>query len=530
MTALKFNKVKKLPTSGYNAGDVFFVSSDKNIYIRTASGWEKYDGEFTTVMSGKVDKTLNVKSIEAITIKTGNTPDDKAANVAAIKAYVDNLTALGVEVTKGCTIPFQAGTIKGYVFVSDYTTLGSCGYGSQASNNSDFYNIFIATDGTFYSIKIQKEIDSSLATTSKQIVGAINEVNTLIKGKQDKLTSGTNIKTVNGQSLLGSGDVTISGGGSGDVTAAGDNTFTGNNVFSGIAIADILDGTQYNITGDNGVLMFAHGATNDDIEISGVATPTCSNSAANKKYVDDKVAAAGGSKPTIIDLDEIPTNTEETVSTAIFNTLANAAINKVPTFGYTNNGTDSVSNYEITPLTVKYFQGTVVRLMIEFILFNKHYFIQLSKSSDNQHRVIVYNQHSLVPAASVSNSSTNSIQSSAVWKEIHSEPMTVNTATSGVTTLSSTDKHKILCYGASGTQQYNLPASPVDGETFLFLKVKSGHAITIHSGTGNQNIYDCSSGNSVVSKTIATSTRRKITVTYSSTVGKWFLMADDFLS
>jgi hypothetical protein len=31
--------------------------------------------------------------------------------------------------------------------------------------------------------------------------------------KQDTLVSGTNIKTVNGNSLLGSGDLTISGGG-----------------------------------------------------------------------------------------------------------------------------------------------------------------------------------------------------------------------------------------------------------------------------------------------------------------------------
>ena len=118
-------------------------------------------------------------------------------------------------------------------------------------------------------------------------------VDSVLNGKQDALTSGTNIKTVNGQSLLGSGDIAISGGG-GDVTAAGDNTFTGNNVFSGIAIADILDGTQYQITGDNGVLMFASGATNDDIQLSGVATPTYSNSAANKSYVDSQISTALG--------------------------------------------------------------------------------------------------------------------------------------------------------------------------------------------------------------------------------------------
>lgn len=38
------------------------------------------------------------------------------------------------------------------------------------------------------------------------------EVNTNLSKKQDKLVSGTNIKTINGQSLLGSGDITITGG------------------------------------------------------------------------------------------------------------------------------------------------------------------------------------------------------------------------------------------------------------------------------------------------------------------------------
>ena len=39
-----------------------------------------------------------------------------------------------------------------------------------------------------------------------------SEARILIAGKQDILVSGTNIKTINGQSLLGSGDLTIGGG------------------------------------------------------------------------------------------------------------------------------------------------------------------------------------------------------------------------------------------------------------------------------------------------------------------------------
>lgn len=133
---------------------------------------------------------------------------------------------------------------------------------------------------------------NGIGCTTKYATYLVEQNKTDISGKQDKLISGTNIKTINGQSLLGSGDIAISGGG--DVTAAGDNTFTGNNVFSGIAIADILDGTQYQITGDNGVLMFTSGATNEDIQLSGVATPTYSNSAANKSYVDTQINTALG--------------------------------------------------------------------------------------------------------------------------------------------------------------------------------------------------------------------------------------------
>ena len=356
-------------------------------------------------------------------------------------------------------------------------------------------------------------------------------VDTQISKKQDKLTSGTNIKTVNGQSLLGSGDIAISGGG--DVTAAGDNTFTGNNVFSGIAIADILDGTQYQITGDNGVLMFTSGATNEDIQLSGVATPTYSNSAANKQYVDDKVAAAGGgSAPVLVDIDDISGSAGVSVPVDVFNKIANAASAKTPIFGYSKLVEGPRTTYEIIPLYVKNVStpDTNGSLSIQFIAANAYNSVGIRKRSDTECIILIASSRPFALDTSVDKSSTRGIQSSAVWKEIHSEPMIVNTATSGVTTLSSTDKHKILCYADSGTQQYNLPSSPVDGETFLFLKVKGGHAITIQSGTGNQNIYDCSNGSSVVSKTIGTSTKRKITVTYSSTVGKWFLMADDFLS
>ena len=47
---------------------------------------------------------------------------------------------------------------------------------------------------------------------SDDVVSSQKAIKTKIDTKQDTLVSGTNIKTVNGNSLLGSGDITISGG------------------------------------------------------------------------------------------------------------------------------------------------------------------------------------------------------------------------------------------------------------------------------------------------------------------------------
>lgn len=51
--------------------------------------------------------------------------------------------------------------------------------------------------------------------TTSELIGTVNEI---VDDKQDTLVSGTNIKTINNISLLGSGNIDIQGGGS-DVEA-----------------------------------------------------------------------------------------------------------------------------------------------------------------------------------------------------------------------------------------------------------------------------------------------------------------------
>lgn len=57
------------------------------------------------------------------------------------------------------------------------------------------------------------KLDSIDTAEIEQVIGDVASLQT---DKQDKLVSGTNIKTINGESVLGSGDITISGGGSTD--------------------------------------------------------------------------------------------------------------------------------------------------------------------------------------------------------------------------------------------------------------------------------------------------------------------------
>ena len=66
------------------------------------------------------------------------------------------------------------------------------------------------------------------------------QINDLFNGKQDTLVSGTNIKTVNGSSLLGSGDLVVSGGAS----------LPGVQTFAGAKTLALTDINTYNVSQD----------------------------------------------------------------------------------------------------------------------------------------------------------------------------------------------------------------------------------------------------------------------------------------
>lgn len=292
--------------TGYSDNPTIVVrNTSGNIFINDGH----YNGvgcttKYADFLAEQTDISTEVAtSLEAITIKTSNSTTDKAANVAAIKAYVDNLTALGVDVTKGYMIPVKFDNRRNG-FITQEVGGNHAGFIKDADNYFGGGFVSIETDGTYKTLGLLTVGEYNiLTTTSKYIVSAINEVNTLAKSKQDALTSGTNIKTINGQSLLGSGNITISGGGgSGDVTKAGNNIFTGNNTFTtfvhfsrGIELTNANEDVHYYLDLDSNTNKFRISDDSDmDVEVTGVDTPIQNNSAANKSYVDSQISTALG--------------------------------------------------------------------------------------------------------------------------------------------------------------------------------------------------------------------------------------------
>ena len=81
---------------------------------------------------------------------------------------------------------------------------------------AEYDGLAVKDPNTFYIITDAESGDLSNYYTK-------GETNTLLGGKQPTLVSGTNIKTINNESLLGEGNINIQGGGGGKAVNAGTN-------------------------------------------------------------------------------------------------------------------------------------------------------------------------------------------------------------------------------------------------------------------------------------------------------------------
>lgn len=174
ISSISFEIVDQLPVSG-ESNKIYLVpktpgSQDSyNEYIWFNNGWERI---------GSTDIDLSqYATIDQMTSAISTATADMATNAsvtAKLAGYVTNESLTT--------------TLNNYALNSAIPTSLS-----QLTNDAGFATL--------------AEVNSLLADYIKS-----NDLTSLLAGKQDTLVSGTNIKTINGQSILGEGNIEIQGG------------------------------------------------------------------------------------------------------------------------------------------------------------------------------------------------------------------------------------------------------------------------------------------------------------------------------
>ena len=207
ISSISFEVVDSLPPTG-EVNKIYLVpktpgqSQDGyNEYIYVNSGWERIGGtdidlsQYATidyVTSSISTAVAGLASEEYVTNAVNTATADMATNAsvdAKLAGYVTNesLTA----------------TLNNYALASAIPTSLS-----QLTNDAGFATLS----------EVQSLLENYVAE---------NELETALAEKQDTLVSGTNIKTINGYSILGEGNIQIQGGSGGDISIATEDTVGG---------------------------------------------------------------------------------------------------------------------------------------------------------------------------------------------------------------------------------------------------------------------------------------------------------------
>lgn len=178
----------------------------------TVSGWgfTKNTGTYSKPSAG-IPKTDLASDIQS---SLGKADTALQSYTEQYKGTITGVSANGTSVaTSGvANIPAASTSAYGVTKLSSATNSTSTSLAATASAVKAAYDLANSYKGTVTGVKI----NGTTKNPSSGVVdlGTVITSHQDISGKQDKLVSGTNIKTINGESILGSGDITISGGGS----------------------------------------------------------------------------------------------------------------------------------------------------------------------------------------------------------------------------------------------------------------------------------------------------------------------------
>ena len=236
------------PTSGFSTINGNVITDGGNIEIQ---------GGNTYTAGANIDiSTDNVISVTGITMPTKLselTNDEGFVNSGEVETQITNKdysTKNWVQDQVNLAIASEtARTESTYAKIGDIPSLD--GYATTGWVESQGYITgYTETDPVFQAsaasgISAQDisnwnaKLDSSDLEPYYTSAQTDNAISNATSGKQDTLVSGVNIKTINSQSLLGSGNIQIQGGSGGSSYTAGDNIDITNDVISVTGLATI---------------------------------------------------------------------------------------------------------------------------------------------------------------------------------------------------------------------------------------------------------------------------------------------------
>lgn len=181
------------------SGKVFYSATGvRSTGTASASGVSVFYGTCST-SAATAAKVVACKEFTSADLVAGTVVNVKFTNAQTYNgAPTLNVNSTGAKnvkrigTTNAARYEWQAGEVLQFVYDGTYWMLTDGG---------------IATT-TYYGVTKLSSATNSTSTALAATASAVKAAYDLANGKQDALVSGTNIKTVNGNSLLGSGDIT----------------------------------------------------------------------------------------------------------------------------------------------------------------------------------------------------------------------------------------------------------------------------------------------------------------------------------
>lgn len=204
---------------------------------------------------------------------------------------------------------------------------------AQAGDLTNYYTKSETSGATEISTALNAKADTATTYTKTEVDNAITAATST---KQDTLVSGTNIKTINNESILGSGNITIQGGGGGKAVSGGTNI----SITTG-ATADTINCTLPISRGQSGYNSLSLGGMSDATEEGAVSYGYHSVAYGLYALAGGSSSNANGSNSVAIG-SNVTTNNDKEFSVGQYNLSSSASTD----FGDSGNTLFSVGNGE----------------------------------------------------------------------------------------------------------------------------------------------------------------------------------------